>query len=56
MKLGMSPNMVTSKHPDTGGQGYRAGVEVFYQLRCLDLLRQKARGIGNTEADANIGE
>ena len=56
LKLGVSPNVVASKHPETGGQGYRAGVEVFYQLRCLDLLRQTARGIINTEVDVDIGE
>ncbi|KAK3296224.1 uncharacterized protein B0H64DRAFT_165656 [Chaetomium fimeti] len=54
LKLGVSPHMVTSKHPETGKQGYKAGVEVFYQLRCLNLLRQEARGTGNTEANADI--
>jgi hypothetical protein len=56
LKLGVSPNMITSKHPEAGGQGYRAGVEVFYQLRCLNLLRQTAHGMRNTEGDADIGE
>ena len=56
LKLGVSPSMATSKHPETGEQGYEAGVEVFYQLRCLNLLRQEARGVGSIEATADIGE
>ncbi|KAH6841085.1 hypothetical protein B0I37DRAFT_231065 [Chaetomium sp. MPI-CAGE-AT-0009] len=54
LELGASPHMVMSKHPETGRQGYKAGVEVFYQLRCLNLLRQEAHGMGNTEANADI--
>ncbi|KAH6627672.1 hypothetical protein F5144DRAFT_281288 [Chaetomium tenue] len=53
-KLGVSPNTATSRHPETGEQGYRAGVEVFYQLRCLNLLRQEARGVGGTETNVDI--
>jgi hypothetical protein len=56
LKLGVLPDMMTSKHPEASGQGYKAGVEVFYQLRCLNLLRQTAHGMRNTKGDTAIGE
>jgi hypothetical protein len=28
------------KHPKTGVEGYRVGLEVFHQLHCINLLRQ----------------
>ncbi len=39
-KLGMSRNSLKVKHPKTGKEGYRAAVEVFHQLHCLNLIRQ----------------
>ncbi len=29
-----------AKHPKTGVEGYRVGLEVFHQLHCINLLRQ----------------
>ncbi|RKU41769.1 hypothetical protein DL546_003356 [Coniochaeta pulveracea] len=40
VKLGFSPKSLKIQHPVTGQWGYRAGVEVFHQLHCLNLLRQ----------------
>ncbi|KAK0646371.1 hypothetical protein B0T16DRAFT_160119 [Cercophora newfieldiana] len=40
MQLGLSPDSLKIQHPKTGEWGYRAGVEVFHQLHCLNLLRQ----------------
>jgi hypothetical protein len=55
--LGLSPHAIITQHPKTGESGYRVGVEVFQQLRCLDLLRQAA--YRNTRyprnADADLG-
>lgn len=40
VKLGFSPKSLKIQHPVTGKWGYRAGVEVFHQLHCLNLIRQ----------------
>ena len=40
VKLGLSPDSLKIQNPKTGEWGYRAGVEVFHQLHCLNLLRQ----------------
>lgn len=40
VKLGFSPKSLKIQHPATGQWGYRAGVEVFHQLHCLNLIRQ----------------
>ena len=40
MQLGLSPDSLPIQDPRTGEWGYRAGVEVFHQLHCLNLLRQ----------------
>lgn len=40
VKLGFSPRSLKIQHPVTGKWGYRAGVEVFHQLHCLNLVRQ----------------
>lgn len=40
VKLGFSPKSLKIQHPKTGEWGYRAGVEVFHQLHCLNLIRQ----------------
>ncbi|KAK0753033.1 hypothetical protein B0T18DRAFT_308086, partial [Schizothecium vesticola] len=40
VKLGLSPDSLKVQNPKTGEWGYRAGVEVFHQLHCLNLLRQ----------------
>jgi hypothetical protein len=39
-KLGLSPNSLKITDPKTGKVGYRAAIEVFHQLHCLNLLRQ----------------
>ncbi len=39
-KLGLPKNSLKIKHPRTGADGYRAAVEVFHQLHCLNLIRQ----------------
>lgn len=39
-RLGLSPNSLKISDPKTGKVGYRAAIEVFHQLHCLNLLRQ----------------
>jgi len=39
-RLGLPENSLKIKHPHTGEEGYRAAVEVFHQLHCLNLIRQ----------------
>lgn len=39
-KLGLPRNSLKVTDPATGKEGYRAAVEVFHQLHCLNLLRQ----------------
>ncbi|WYZ39958.1 hypothetical protein EsH8_IV_000299 [Colletotrichum jinshuiense] len=39
-KLGLDPKSIKITNPITGEEGYRAGLEVFHQLHCLNLLRQ----------------
>ncbi|EOO02867.1 hypothetical protein UCRPA7_1626 [Phaeoacremonium minimum UCRPA7] len=39
-RLGLPRNSLKIKDPVTGVEGYRAAVEVFHQLHCLNLLRQ----------------
>lgn len=39
-RLGLSRDSLKIKHPKTGVEGYRVGMEVFHQLHCLNLLRQ----------------
>lgn len=39
-RLGLPHNSLKVKDPATGKEGYRAAVEVFHQLHCLNLLRQ----------------
>ena len=36
----MPTSSLKAKHPKTGAEGYRVGLEVFHQLHCLNLLRQ----------------
>ncbi|EHL02091.1 hypothetical protein M7I_2047 [Glarea lozoyensis 74030] len=38
--IGMPESSLKVKHPQTGVEGYRVGLEVFHQLHCLNLLRQ----------------
>ncbi|KEZ43103.1 Aminobutyraldehyde dehydrogenase [Scedosporium apiospermum] len=40
LRLGLAPDSMTIKHPVTGVEGFRVGMEVFHQLHCLNLLRQ----------------
>ncbi|KAK1976219.1 hypothetical protein LZ30DRAFT_693034 [Colletotrichum cereale] len=39
-KLGLDPKSIKITNAVTGEEGYRAGLEVFHQLHCLNLLRQ----------------
>lgn len=39
-RLGLSTNSLKITDPKTGRVGYRAAIEVFHQLHCLNLLRQ----------------
>ncbi|ERS97142.1 hypothetical protein HMPREF1624_06472 [Sporothrix schenckii ATCC 58251] len=39
-KLGLPRNSLKITHPRTGEVGYRAALEVFHQLHCLNLVRQ----------------
>ncbi|KAF4461028.1 hypothetical protein FALBO_12176 [Fusarium albosuccineum] len=39
-RLGLDPSSLAIKNPKTGQEGYRAGIQVFHQLHCLNLLRQ----------------
>lgn len=54
--LGATHLGAKSKDPRTDVSGYTARVEVFYQLRCLNLLRREAHGNGRTRGDADIGK
>ncbi len=36
----MPKDHLRAKHPKTGVEGYRVGLEVFHQLHCINLLRQ----------------
>jgi hypothetical protein len=38
--LDMPESSLKVKHPETGVEGYRVGLEVFHQLHCINLLRQ----------------
>lgn len=38
--IGMPESSLKVKHPVTGVEGYRVGLEVFHQLHCVNLLRQ----------------
>jgi hypothetical protein len=39
-KIDMPASSLKVKHPTTGVEGYRVGLEVFHQLHCVNLLRQ----------------
>ena len=39
-KINMPASSLKVKHPKTGVEGYRVGLEVFHQLHCVNLLRQ----------------
>jgi hypothetical protein len=39
-KIEMPTSSLKVKHPETGVEGYRVGLEVFHQLHCVNLLRQ----------------
>ncbi|KAK4153732.1 hypothetical protein C8A00DRAFT_15070 [Chaetomidium leptoderma] len=54
-RLAPPPHSWKMQHPGTGEWGYRAGVEVFHQLRCLNLLRIAAhRKVDQTGADTDV--
>ena len=39
-RIDMPESSLKVKHPVTGVEGYRVGLEVFHQLHCINLLRQ----------------
>jgi hypothetical protein len=39
-RLGLDPKSMKIENTQTGQSGYRAGLQVFHQLQCLNLLRQ----------------
>jgi hypothetical protein len=56
--IDMPSSSLMVKHPVTGVEGYRVGLEVFHQLHCINLLRQvtykehyQAIGNGNFAVD-----
>ncbi|KAM7191738.1 protein of unknown function (DUF3328) domain containing protein [Rhypophila sp. PSN 637] len=58
-KLGLSPDSLKIQNPKTGEWGYRAGIEVFHQLHCLNLLRQviyKKEYYGQKELGGDVGD
>ncbi|KAK1750706.1 hypothetical protein QBC47DRAFT_393317 [Echria macrotheca] len=57
-KLGLSPQSLKIQNPRTGEWGYRAGVEVFHQLHCLNLLRQAVYSdyYGNKSLGGDVGD
>jgi len=57
-KLGLSPDSLKIQNPRTGEWGYRAGVEVFHQLHCLNLLRQALYKdyYGQKELGGDVGD
>lgn len=38
--LDMPESSLRVKHPQSGAEGYRVGMEVFHQLHCINLLRR----------------
>lgn len=42
--LGKPETSIKVKHPKTGVEGYRIGLEVFHQLHCLNLVRKSTFG------------
>jgi hypothetical protein len=58
IKLGLNPGSLKIQHPKTGEWGYRAGVEVFHQLHCLNLLRQAVYKdyYGREEIGGDVGD
>ncbi|KAK3374968.1 hypothetical protein B0H63DRAFT_481410 [Podospora didyma] len=58
VKLGLSPDSLRIQNPRTGEWGYRAGVEVFHQLHCLNLLRQAVYRdyYGRKEVGGDVGD
>jgi Mycotoxin biosynthesis protein UstYa len=38
--LDMPESSLKVKHPQSGVEGYRVGMEVFHQLHCINLLRR----------------
>jgi hypothetical protein len=38
--LDMPESSLKVKHPQSGAEGYRVGMEVFHQLHCINLLRR----------------
>jgi hypothetical protein len=38
--IDMPKTSLKVKHPKTGVEGYRVGLEVFHQLHCINLLRR----------------
>ncbi|TQN64642.1 hypothetical protein CSHISOI_10783, partial [Colletotrichum shisoi] len=52
-RLGLDPKSIKITNPITGEEGYRAGLEVFHQLHCLNLLRMST--FPEYYSDAEVG-
>ncbi|KAG2365829.1 hypothetical protein BDR07DRAFT_1397833 [Suillus spraguei] len=44
LRTGENPSPAMARYPDEYGGGYMATVEVFHQLRCLDIIRRASHG------------
>ncbi|EFX00321.1 hypothetical protein CMQ_7323 [Grosmannia clavigera kw1407] len=54
--LGLPRNSLKIAHPKTGEVGYRAALEVFHQLHCLNLVRQAVYKDYYKEHGGDVGE
>jgi hypothetical protein len=55
-RLGLPKDSLKMKHPKTGEEGYRAAVEVFHQLHCLNLIRQAVYKDYYKEHGGDVGD
>ena len=55
-RLGLPKDSLKIKHPKTGKEGYRAAVEVFHQLHCLNLIRQAVYKDYYKDLTGDVGE
>ncbi|EHA54043.1 hypothetical protein MCOR27_006993 [Pyricularia oryzae] len=55
-RLGLPLDSLKLKHPKTGKEGYRAAVEVFHQLHCLNLIRQAIYKDYYKDLKGDVGE
>jgi Mycotoxin biosynthesis protein UstYa len=55
-RLGLPKDSLKIKHPKTGAEGYRAAIEVFHQLHCLNLIRQAVYRDYYKDLTGDVGE